>query len=136
MVLDKDKAVSEAGDDLSKILRLSTIYFDLDSARIRAEGSENQLDKVIEVLDLYPQLKLEVRSHTDSRANDNYNLALSKRRAKATVNYIIGKGISRDRISGRGFGETQLINKCGNGISCSEKEHELNRRSEFIVISQ
>lgn len=136
IALDRDKVVSETGDDLSKILRLSTIYFDFDSSSIRLGESEGQLDKVIEVMNLYPQIKLEVRSHTDSRANDDYNLALSKRRAKATVDYIIGKGISPDRISGNGFGETKLINKCSNGISCSEKEHELNRRSEFIVIGQ
>jgi outer membrane protein OmpA-like peptidoglycan-associated protein len=78
---------------------------------------------------------IDARSHTDSRGNDSYNLSLSDKRAKSTVNYIIAEGISSSRISGRGYGETQLTNECSNGVQCSEEAHQLNRRSEFIVIS-
>lgn len=80
-----------------------------------------------------PDIKIAVGSHTDSRESDTYNLWLSKRRAKRTVEYIISKGISAYRVTGKGYGETQLLNHCSNGIKCSEKEHQLNRRSEFIV---
>ena len=81
-----------------------------------------------------PEVKVEVGSHTDSREEDNYNLWLSDRRAKRTVEYIIAAGIEPERISGKGYGETQLINKCANGIICSDRDHQLNRRSEFILI--
>ena len=82
----------------------------------------------------YKRLKVDVRSHTDSRGSDAYNLALSERRAKATKDYLIYKGIKASRLTGRGYGETKLINNCANNVNCSEEEHALNRRSEFIVV--
>ncbi|WP_034230379.1 OmpA family protein, partial [Aquimarina pacifica] len=94
-----------------------------------------ELQKVIAALHQYPQLKIDVRSHTDSRADDNYNMYLSERRAKSTIKYIIEKGgIDSSRVTGRGYGETSILNKCANNTSCNEEEHQLNRRSEFIVI--
>jgi outer membrane protein OmpA-like peptidoglycan-associated protein len=83
----------------------------------------------------YPSVKVDVRSHTDSRAPDSYNMALSDRRNKSTIKYLIDRGISSDRLTGRGYGETEIQNRCTNGVKCSDQEHELNRRSEFIVIS-
>ena len=122
------------GDDLAKLLKLQTIYFDLDKADIRPDA-EIELQKVIAALQEYPEIKIDVRSHTDSRAGDRYNLRLSERRAKSTVNYIIKTGkIDKDRVTGKGFGETQLVNKCSNDIPCSDEEHQLNRRSEFIIL--
>lgn len=73
-------------------------------------------------------------SHTDSRGSDEYNLKLSERRAKSTAQWIAAQGIDLSRITSKGYGETQLINKCINGSKCSDIEHEENRRSEFIVL--
>jgi len=116
------------------ILDLEPIYFDLNKAVIRKE-SEIELQKIISALKTYPDLKIDVRSHTDSKANDAYNLDLSNRRAQSTIQYIITQGgITADRVTGKGYGETQLINACGNDSSCSDEEHQLNRRSEFIVV--
>ena len=81
-----------------------------------------------------PEVNIEIGSHTDSREEDNYNLWLSDRRAKRTVSYIVSQGIDESRISGKGYGETQLINRCANGVICSGKDHQLNRRSEFIIV--
>lgn len=127
---------AELGDDLGKILQLEPIYFDYDKSYIRTDAAI-ELQKVIAAMKEYPNLKIDVRSHTDSRAPYNYNIALSSRRNKETINYIISKGgISSSRLTGRGYGETQLTNGCADGIDCSEEQHQLNRRSEFIIISQ
>ncbi|PKG43931.1 OmpA family protein [Psychroflexus sp. MES1-P1E] len=127
---------ADDGDDLSDLLQLDTIYFDLDKFQIRPDA-EVELQKIIAVMKSYPTVRIDVRSHTDSRARDEYNQILSNKRAKATINYIIEKsGISSERISGRGYGESQLVNKCSNGIDCFESEHALNRRSEFIILKQ
>ncbi|WP_271785001.1 OmpA family protein [Aquimarina algiphila] len=122
------------GDDLAKLLNLEIIYFDLDKSFIRSDA-EVELQKIIATLKEYPSLKIDVRSHTDSRGSDDYNMYLSERRAKNTINYIIEKGgIDKLRVTGRGYGETNLINKCSNGVPCNNEEHELNRRSEFIIL--
>jgi len=96
-----------------------------------------ELQKVIAVMETYPTIKIDVRFHTDSRAPDNYNVALSDRRNKSTIKYLIEKGgINGDRLTGRGYGETQLTNKCSNGVKCTKQQHQLNRRSEFIIVSK
>ena len=74
-------------------------------------------------------------SHTDSRAEDGYNYILSNKRAKSAVNWLINRGVNKEMISGKGFGETKLINKCSNGVICSEQEHQLNRRLEFVIVN-
>ena len=126
----------EVGQDLGKILNLNIIYFDFDKAYIRPDAAY-ELQKVIAVMNEYPTLKIDVRSHTDSRGRDAYNLDLSQRRNVSTREYINQKGgISTSRLSGRGYGETQLTNQCGNGVKCSEEEHQLNRRSEFIIVAR
>ena len=132
-----DLGVTQAGkgDDLSDLLQLDPIYFDLDKANIRTDA-EVELQKVIAVLKAYPKMKIDVRSHTDSRAGDAYNKILSDKRAKSTVAYIVNKGIAANRISGKGYGETQLVNNCSNSIDCTEEEHALNRRSEFIILNE
>ena len=122
------------GDDLAKILNLQIIYFDLDKSFIRTDA-EVELQKIIAVMKEYPKMKIDVRSHTDSRSSDDYNMYLSERRAKSTIKYIIEKGgIDRSRLSGRGYGESSLVNQCENNVNCNEKEHQENRRSEFILI--
>lgn len=124
------------GDDLAKVLNLNPIYFDYDKAYIRPDAAL-ELQKVIQVMNEYPTLKIDVRSHTDSRGRDSYNLDLSQRRNVSTRDWIIQKGgISSSRISGRGYGETALVNRCSNGVKCSDEEHQLNRRSEFIIVSR
>jgi outer membrane protein OmpA-like peptidoglycan-associated protein len=78
-------------------------------------------------------MKIDIRSHTDSRQTHAYNQKLSDRRAKSTMQWLISKGISADRLTAKGYGETQLVNKCADGVQCSEAEHQLNRRSQFII---
>jgi outer membrane protein OmpA-like peptidoglycan-associated protein len=85
-------------------------------------------------MEKYPSLKIKVNSHTDSRGRDAYNLWLSQKRAESTVNYMVTHGIAKERLQGEGFGETKLVNNCSNGVKCTAKEHELNRRSEFIIM--
>ncbi len=123
------------GDDLAKLLDLKPIYFDYDKSDIRPDAAI-ELTKILSAMKQIKTMVISARSHTDSRGRDSYNLSLSDRRAKATVQYLIAKGIDPNRISGQGFGETQLVNNCGNGSECSDEEHQLNRRSEFIVVSQ
>ena len=131
--LERDNITAGFGDDLAKLLQLSTIYFDFDKYNIRSD-SEIEVQKVIAAMEKYPSLKIKVNAHTDSRGRDEYNLALSEKRAESTVNYMISKGIGKGRLIGEGFGETKLINRCANGVKCSVAEHEKNRRSEFIIL--
>jgi len=130
--LERDLVTGGFGDDLAKLLQLSTIYFDLNKFNIRPDA-EIEIQKVIVAMEKYPSLKIKVNSHTDSRGVDAYNLWLSRKRAESTVNYMISKGISADRLESEGFGETRLVNDCANGVRCSEEQHQLNRRSEFII---
>ncbi len=116
-----------------KSIKTKPIYFDLDNSDI-TEAATVELEKVIATLKKYPTLKIQVNLHTDSRAPDGYNLQLSEDRAQSIVKYIISTGIDSSRITGEGFGETKLLNKCSNGVRCTEAEHQLNRRTEFIVI--
>jgi outer membrane protein OmpA-like peptidoglycan-associated protein len=116
------------------MININTIYFDYDKSHIRKDAAL-ELDKVVVIMNKYPQLKVETGSHTDSRGPDSYNFKLSEARANSTVDYIISRGISPDRISGAGYGESQLINKCSNGVKCSSEEHQLNRRTEFVIVN-
>ena len=120
------------GTDLAKVLEIPIIYFDLDKATIKKE-SAFQLEKIVEILNQYPDLKLDIRSHTDSRQTAKYNEILSDKRAKSTIKWLVEKGIGPSRLTGKGYGETQLVNQCADGVKCSEEEHQLNRRSEFII---
>ncbi|MDA9276810.1 OmpA family protein [Flavobacteriaceae bacterium] len=112
---------------------LNPILFDLDKSNIKAQAAF-ELDKVVSVMNKYPEMVIAVGAHTDSRATDAYNLRLSEARAQSTVQYIISKGISAKRISGKGYGETQPKVSCGD--TCSEAEHQLNRRSEFTIVNK
>lgn len=131
--LERSSITAGFGDDLAKLLQLSTIYFNFNKYDIRKD-SEIEVEKVIAAMEKYPSLRIKVNSHTDSRGKDSYNLWLSQKRAESTVNYMVKKGIAKERLDGEGFGETKLINKCSNGVKCSDKDHELNRRSEFIIL--
>lgn len=133
-VIVNDKTITlKEGDDLTKRLQLSPIYFDYSGDKIR-ESSKAELDKIIEILKGRHSISLTVNSYTDSRGRDDFNMKLSESRAKATVDYIISKGIDKDRVTGKGYGETRIINKCTNGVPCTEMQHQENRRSEFIIL--
>ncbi|WP_317194052.1 OmpA family protein [Luteirhabdus pelagi] len=112
---------------------LNPIYFEFDKSNIRPQAAF-ELDKLVTLMEKYPDMKIKVESHTDIRGSDRYNQNLSERRAQSTVQYVISKGISKDRISGEGFGEQRPINTCG--MNCTEEEHLENRRSEFIIVAQ
>lgn len=131
--LDPDDKTITTGTNLAEVLNIPIIYFDLDKSNIRPDA-EVELQKIVEAMKMYPELKIDIRSHTDSRASDAYNMALSQRRAKSTMNYLIKEGISKNRLTAQGYGETQLVNKCSNGVPCSKSEHQANRRSEFIIV--
>lgn len=120
------------GDDLFKKLKLLPIHFDFDKANIRPDAA-NELAKIVEAMEKYPNMKIDVRSFTDSRGSSAYNMKLSERRAKSTAEWIIAQGISSKRVTYKGYGDTQLLNDCKKGVKCSEEEQEVNRRSEFIV---
>lgn len=133
VVLDKAIKKLVVGDDLAKILELKRINFDLSKSDIRADAAL-ELSKIFDVLQQNSNMKIDIRSHTDSRQSNSYNQKLSDRRAKATMEWLIKNGINASRLSAKGFGETQLINKCVDGVKCSEAEHQENRRSEFIIV--
>ena len=134
LILTPELVIRE-GDDLAIVLNLNPIYFDYDKSFIRPDAAL-ELAKVISVMRQFPNLKIDVRSHTDSRGRDTYNKALSQRRNTSTIQYIIDQGIASNRLTGRGYGESQLLNRCSNGVKCSDEEHQLNRRSEFIVVER
>ncbi len=119
-------------NDLGCRLTLQPIYFDYDKSNIRPDA-EIELAKILTALKEYPTLKIHIESHTDSRGNDLYNSKLSENRAQATLNWFLKKGIDITRLTAKGYGESELINKCNNQTMCSEDEHQLNRRSMFII---
>jgi len=123
---------TKRGDDLVKLLNI-TIYFDLDKYFIRPDA-EVEMDKIIEILKMYPNLKIDIRSHTDSRQSEAYNLRLSNFRANSTRDYLIRKGVDRERLTSKGYGESQLLNNCTDTVPCTREQHQLNRRSEFIIV--
>lgn len=132
IALEKATCKVTVGDDLGKCFGIKMIYFDLDKSNIRTEAALD-LEKILAVLNDYPNMKLDIRSHTDSRASHQYNEALSDRRAKSTIQWLVKNGIAPNRLTGRGYGETELVNKCADGVPCTEEEHQANRRSEFII---
>ncbi|MDR7372281.1 OmpA family protein [Flavobacterium aquidurense] len=132
IALDRGICRVTVGDDLGVCFGIKMIYFDLDKSNIRSEAAID-LEKILAVLNDHPTMKLDIRSHTDSRATFKYNEALSDRRAKSTIQWLIKNGVDKSRLTGKGYGETQLVNKCADGVECTEAEHQENRRSEFII---
>ncbi|MBM1105827.1 OmpA family protein [Aurantibacter crassamenti] len=131
--LAPERKSAPIGTDLTKYLNLEPIYFDFDKWNIRDDASIS-IRKVIDYMKAYPEIKVEVQSHTDIRGDDDYNEALSQKRAESTSSYMIELGIEPSRISSKGFGEKRLVFDCGKNVNCSEANHQENRRSEFIVI--
>jgi len=119
---------------IGRAIRIENIYFDLNKSDIRPDAAI-ELDKIVQMMTDNPTIQIELGAHTDSRGGDAYNLALSDRRARSSAAYIVSRGISQANIVGKGFGETQLVNGCANGVTCDTDEHQANRRTEFKVVS-
>jgi outer membrane protein OmpA-like peptidoglycan-associated protein len=132
--LEKKIKPISVGTDLAKTLNIPIVYFDLDKSNIRKDAAF-ELTKVVVVMQQFPEMKIDVRSHTDSRQSADYNQKLSDKRAKATIAWLVKNGIDSTRLIGKGYGESELVNQCADGVRCSEKEHQANRRSEFIIVS-
>lgn len=115
---------------------INPIFFDFDKWNIRADAAY-ELENIVSVMREHPDMVIKIESHTDSRGSDKYNMKLSDRRAKSTQEYLLSREIAPERIeSAIGYGETQLVNGCSNGVKCTEEEHQANRRSKFIIISE
>lgn len=110
------------------------VFYELGSARLTPASKKTIDDTLLPIL-ADSNVSIEIMSHTDSRGNDDFNQSLSQQRANSVVNYLVSKGISRSRLTARGFGESRLTNRCSNGVDCSETQHQRNRRTEFRVIS-
>jgi outer membrane protein OmpA-like peptidoglycan-associated protein/tetratricopeptide (TPR) repeat protein len=127
----------EVGVDLANLIQIKPIYFDLNKYTIRPDAAV-ELNKIVAVMKEYPSMVIELGSHTDCRGSSASNMTLSDNRAKASASYIVSKGISKDRITGKGYGETKPVNKCkcegAMMVPCTEEEHQMNRRTEFIIV--
>ena len=128
--LNLDPRIAECQYDLYDI---NTIYFDLDKYYIRPDAAI-ELEKIVRVMNRCKDIDVVAGSHTDSRASHAYNVTLAQNRAQSTVDYIVSRGIDATRITPKGFGETQLLNRCSDDVNCSEGEHQVNRRTEFVIV--
>jgi outer membrane protein OmpA-like peptidoglycan-associated protein len=134
--IGKDKRAVEVAIDPIEMtvteteIMLNPIYFDYNKSKITKQGAA-ELDKLAYVMSQNNNIVIFVKSHTDTRGTDEYNIDLSERRAESTIKYIISKGISDKRISGKGYGESEVKVDCKD--NCTEEEHALNRRSEFMI---
>ena len=133
-VVDTKEKATETTTVLDDEEALAPVYFGFDKSNITKESSK-ELDRVAEIMKQNKSIKLEVSAFTDARGSKAYNLALSNRRAKSTVDYLVSKGIDRTRIEGKGYGESKMVNKCVDGVKCSETAHAKNRRTELNFIS-
>lgn len=125
--------LASTGTNLISFLKLNPIHFDLNEYRVRS-NAQVILKSVFDYLEKYQGIRIEIRSHTDAKASNQYNQVLSNKRAKATRDYLVDLGVDTDRMVFKGYGEEQLINDCLNWNLCSPEENEKNRRSEIIVI--
>lgn len=119
--------------DAGSRIELKNIYYDLASWEIRPDAAK-ELDRLVSALKEYPDLQIRLESHTDSRGSDEFNLELSEKRSNAALDYLISKGIDADRLEHAGLGESQLVNKCDDGVDCTEEEHARNRRTVVEIL--
>jgi len=129
---DENPMRPEGGYYIGQIITLEDVYYDFNKSSIRGDASI-ALDKLIRVLEGYPQMEVELMAHTDSRGAAGYNEDLSRRRARSAVDYMVNRGIERNRLTGRGYGERLLRNQCEDGVRCSEQEHQENRRTDIKI---
>lgn len=134
--LEKKLCSVKVGDDLRGCFNITIIYFDLDKSNIRPDAAL-ELAKILDVLIQNPTMEIDIRSHTDCRETEKYNIALSNRRAKSTMDWLVSNGVNKSRLTAQGYGETRLVNDCPceptNESSCTEEQHQANRRSEFVI---
>ncbi len=122
----------DIGTDIGTLIDIQPIYFDLGKYAIRSDAAQ-ELNKIVRTMQENPTLEIELGSHTDARGSAASNLRLSDKRARASADYIVSQGIDPLRILGKGYGETTILNRCGDGVKCSEDEHQQNRRTEFTI---
>ncbi len=125
-----DTKLYKVGD----VVKLDNIYYDSESYKIRRDAAR-ELEKLVRTMQKNPNMIIEIRSHTDTRGNGVDNLNLSQRRANQVVDFLVDKGVARPRMRGVGKGETEPVNACGDGVQCTEAEHQRNRRTEFKILS-
>jgi len=136
---DKDTVIAFVHLVLDKIYKnvqvnISNIYYDYNKANIRPDAAI-VLDTLVLLLKENPNVKVEIGSHTDSRGKDEYNMRLSQARAQSVVDYLVAHGIDPMLLTAKGYGESQPVNKCVNGVKCTEEEYQANRRTTFKVTS-
>lgn len=124
----------EVDCNLVKGYSLLPIYYNLNSAELRQSSKRIIDQKILSLMRQKPNISVEIASHTDSRAAADYNQDLSQRRAQSVVDYLVSKGIQRSRLIAKGYGESRLVNKCSDGVNCTEAQHQQNRRTEFRVV--
>ncbi len=126
----------EVGLEIGKAIKINPIYFDYGKDAIRPDAA-TELDKIVKILKRHPEIVIELGSHTDCRSSVRFNNDLSDRRAKTSVQYLVDNGIAEDRLYGKGYGESRLVNKCAcedqQAVECSEEQHQQNRRTEFVI---
>jgi peptidoglycan-associated lipoprotein len=116
-----------------KDLMLAVIYYDFDRSEVRKDDfNMKELDQLVSIMKAEPELKVIAKSFADSRGESDYNDKLASKRSNAAVAYLVKKGIKKNRIIAQSFGETNLTNKCSDGVECSEEDHQKNRRTEFL----
>lgn len=128
---DKEENIVASTDGSTQV-KINKIYFDFDKWSIRADAAK-ELDVLVDVMKKYPNMAIEVSAHTDARGSSDYNLELSHKRAKSTLDYLVSQGIALERLKSIGYGEMQPLNNCANG--CSEKEYDINRRCQFKLLN-
>jgi outer membrane protein OmpA-like peptidoglycan-associated protein len=129
--INQDLGLVTNGD----LFRLENIYYDFGQFFIRPDAAKELDTKVLPMLRKYKDMRIEIRSHTDSRSSDAYNQKLSENRARAVVDYLVARGVSVSRIESKGYGESELVNDCLSNVKCSDEEHAQNRRTEFKIVS-
>ena len=115
-------------------IRMNNIYYDFDDTKILSDA-EKDLSELYGLMIKYPDMVIELSSHTDAQGRSTYNEDLSQRRAQSATNWLIDQGISKKRIKPVGYGESVILNRCKNGVKCSDDEHRENRRTEFRIIA-
>jgi outer membrane protein OmpA-like peptidoglycan-associated protein len=134
-----EETIIVVNTDLAPIAKMNNIYFDYDKSDIRPDAAK-ELDKIVVIMNKYPTMHVEIASHADCRGDASYNLDLSHRRANSSNEYVKARITNPDRISGKGYGETRLVNDCpckGDEVSdCSPEQQQKNRRTEFIVLKK
>ena len=119
---------------LGSVFELDKVYYDLDESHLRPAG-KGELQELAKIMERNKSITIELSSHTDSRASNEYNKDLSQRRAESCYDYLVSLGIDSDRIVPKGYGETKLINECSDGVECTEEQHQRNRRTQIEVLA-